>query len=289
MRLSHRNGAFTLIELLVVVAIIVMLAGILIPSLGQARAAAKQVKSQSDLRQILTGYAMYHQENNGSVLMGYPPANLLDGFYEPRLERRYTGLMANLIARRYPWRIVPYVQNVWQILHSHEVMPPLPSPSDSDSEVLSKAYELSLYPTFGMNTAYVGGDTDTGGYQGTPTYSPIIGSHVVYKASEVRRPGELIVFAHSRKYSDIDPDHSGKVGHYLLHAPRANGIQWHVADNRIIPDDTSSSIGIPQGWYKNDVVVGFFDSHVESLAPRNLEDMRLWANNAGSPTYDFVP
>ncbi|HEX6962294.1 MAG TPA: type II secretion system protein [Lacipirellula sp.] len=63
--------AFTLIELLVVVAIITLAIGLLMPSLGSAREAARRAACASNQRQVHHAFADYAAANRGRVPIGY--------------------------------------------------------------------------------------------------------------------------------------------------------------------------------------------------------------------------
>lgn len=67
--------AFTLIELLVVAAILAVLAGILLPSLGAARAQTRAVVCAAHLRELGAAFHMYANEHQGAAMpLAYPAA-----------------------------------------------------------------------------------------------------------------------------------------------------------------------------------------------------------------------
>jgi prepilin-type N-terminal cleavage/methylation domain-containing protein/prepilin-type processing-associated H-X9-DG protein len=74
---------FTLIELLVVIAIIALLMAILIPALGAAKKQATMARCLTNHRNLLTGWIMYADENDGLLMCNGACYDYWQGRYDP--------------------------------------------------------------------------------------------------------------------------------------------------------------------------------------------------------------
>ena len=80
---SNNKAAFTIIELLTVMSIIIILIGLLVPSLNMARRFARKLTQKNQLRTIGIAIEFFNTEFDG-----YPPSTALDGMGQP-----YCGAM----------------------------------------------------------------------------------------------------------------------------------------------------------------------------------------------------
>ena len=187
--LQYRGG-FTIVELLVVIAVIAVLAGLLLPAVQKARMAADRTDEMSSARQLMLAWDAYAVQYKESVLPGYKL-----GLRAFTADGDEVGEVANTIAAAaYPWRLAPFLDYDFRTLYRGINARALEGMQQQDPE--SYVYVVSVSPSLGLNTTWVGGDQNELGFN-APALSNF-GKFYVQKLGDIRKAGDLMVFASAK-------------------------------------------------------------------------------------------
>lgn len=75
-----QHQGFTLMELLVVVAVVIILAGLLLPALARSKARALSIMCRNNTKQLAFAWTLYSDDNSGRLAYNLPPGqNILSG------------------------------------------------------------------------------------------------------------------------------------------------------------------------------------------------------------------
>lgn len=272
---SHQSNqrtpdGFTLIELLLVIAVIGVLGGLTVTGISKARQAAINAKASATARSLIQAFLLTPADNNGRYMIGY--GNTGENIHPPGGPPIASGQEA---AKRYPWRIAPYLDNNIASLYVG------PHRDYYERTARDSAYMASLYPSFGINSIFVGGHYD--GRKHSPAYAPGARSRDqstyendfwVLSPWDAHAPSDLIVFASA--LSSPPSDYPNPLGFHRVLPPKAPFTPNWGNYNPEIP----ASMGHVSLEYGDRAITAQLDGSVRLLEEDALRDMRRWSNQA---------
>lgn len=282
------SRAFTLIELLVVIAIVALLIGILVPTLARARVVARQTRELAAGQQVNLAFHAYSVDNKEDVLVGYATAAMVNGpmqVFNDRQERLY-----NELAQRYPWRLASYLNYDFQGLYQDTALLNNIRRNGDLYPGVNFDYLISLFPSLGMNVAFMGGSGLHNEFD--PTFQRVFGRVFITRIGDARRPSGLMTFASAREGPQpLAPVLGSPQGFFRVEPPyfgAAQGRRWDASydPNTDTPGTNSGFIALRGG---DKAVVTLLDGHSELVGWEKIQDMRLWADGADSPTWTLTP
>jgi len=271
-------GGFTLIELLAVISCVAILAALLLGAAQSAMASASKVREVNAARNLIAAYASTAADNNGRYLPGMDyQVNLASNpVYRP------DGQMVSsaLAARRYPFRLAPYLGNSFNgtILVNKNIRQ-IEKLSGVDYD-----YRVSAYPALGLNVFCVGGVVLT---DGTVRFDADC------VTGPARAKGSILAFASagqgSEGVNEVDGYCYVSPPTLSFSAPVARA--WAAADSWK-PGADPMNYGYVHFRYGGKAVCAFLDGSVRMCDVEELSDMRLWspgAAEANAPNYTMTP
>lgn len=245
---------------------------------SQLMRSAKSTAEATSLRQVLQAYMTAATDSNGTLLQGYSngEGKQIVGPDGEKIHWPASG--------RYVWRLLPYLDDAMEMLYTNRQQDVLSQLGGTECY----SYIMSLYPSFGLNSEWLGGDYRT-------TASPALESKRLYATSlsDVRQPSSQLVFASSAapSGSEDDSNMSGCLqsnpntlgqGYFEIKSPFDFEWRWLTIDGEhsFVPTQDSADHGNIDARHSSKVLTGQLDGSTTFVSLEELSDMRRWTPKA---------
>jgi prepilin-type N-terminal cleavage/methylation domain-containing protein/prepilin-type processing-associated H-X9-DG protein len=249
-----REDGFTLVEMMAVIAVTAVLGSMIFAATKAMLSKGREAEEIAAARAVISAYVDASAQNDGILLAGYDRT-------ATEVRQRDGSVIHGPPAQRYPWRLFPYLDRAMEgSLYLTQNRPQV----DQGNE-----YLVSLYPAFGINYYFVGGDIQA---DGTITHE----ADCVRRLSHVSKPSKLLVFASARATGRNDEIIRG---FHILTPPNLTGGMWH-GGAEYSDDSSPEAYGHLDLRHNKRAVAAFLDGHVALLGLDELTDMRIWSVEA---------
>lgn len=269
---------FTLVEMLVVISVLAVLVSLVSFVATSVLKSSTATRELSLARSLMTGYSMYATDNRGSLMPGYysgqpPLASVSDG---------EGNVISGQAAHRYPWRLAPYLDyNLEGLIQDPWLLSDLRYTSQFE-------YFVSLYPSLGLNTTFLGGDSSSEGLGFSPAFESIYGKFYLRRLAQARRPSELITFGSARTNAPYEPGAPPIIeGYFKIESPFLLDRRWGESWDPAQPPKEWGFLSMRHPSRR--AAFGFLDGHTGLLDDGEVQDMRRWADQADRPDWTLAP
>ena len=231
---------FTLVEMLVVIAIIAILAGMVMPALGHARAAGQRTECLNNHKQLITAMILYGNDNDNQMIFKGP-------------NYTYAAVMKGLSLNSGNFTTKEYVnKNVLMCSASKTAL----DANAENSIGMLNAIGASSRTATNCNAAsgWLGNSTDKR-YKTLGRFVKTDGGTVTFVMERMKAPGELVVFADTYKRGEDVP-------------------RWNFVPNAAAESNYYATLA-----HNNNCVASFADGRAEALDPGRLKSAGIVAFN----------
>ncbi|MCI0364316.1 MAG: type II secretion system GspH family protein [Phycisphaerales bacterium] len=280
---------FSIVELLAVLGAITVLVALMVPTMRSFKSSGQQTVEVNAAKQLMAAYLNYAAASKDMVMPGYaslipndatdPNAKVVMAWDAQRRPiEGGTNMPLDIARRRYLWRLAPHMDYNLRGLFTGEHQDLLESLESQDYE--SYLYKASISPSLGLNTEWVGGDSEAYGF--LRVADPLrnyfdFDRYYVRSMSQVLNPGKLLVFASARGFAPENGSQQIVEGYFKVQSP-----YFVEPDCRWSDTFNSGELPVKYGYvsprYGGKSVIGFADGHAGLLTKEQIRDMRHWAN-----------
>jgi prepilin-type processing-associated H-X9-DG protein len=190
--------------------------------------------------------------------------------------------LTSQLARRYPWRIAPYMDYNFRGLYDD----PRLLDAYTAPNVSNRQYVLSISPSYGINADFVGGKSEPGLGFNTNALR-VYGQFYVTRLDQVRRADRLLVFASARGVDGTEGQagflNAVVPGFHMVSAPSLLTPRWSAQP---FAEDADPELhGNVHPRHAGKANVAHADGHIAAMGIDDLRDMTRWSNQAARPDW----